>query len=936
MKKAVITVLVISITVLAIMSSSSKNKSVNQLSPCLALKVDIPELLNEVEKRNPDKPALKQIKSTISLLDSIELKNLELLLFYLNENLQPLIHVKAPADTLQKLAGFEAAKKIMTKREDGSWLIKTGKVKLHSPVIAIELDGKIIAGTEVVIQKVIQNPTILSGPVTARLNSDTSEQQPQIILAADIGNHLDQKIEAIITKNIKPDLGFIAGVLSSVVKNITSQLDNLNALALSIHIDGDNRQIRYSQSYRNTTKATQFINELNSPDYEPIFDDSVRGTIAELFQEKGLKPEVSQKGDTISYLFNWKAVDDKNTLNTLGKSTIGAFMNRAMMGSTLTPSKTPVLTEVRSTPVLDSNFQILNNLEQLKSKLQQNTFLKDTYSGSVQYQFSDTTTPNLELTSIEWKITAVKDAEGQNIQTDAKTYYDRISSRSGTTRARYKKDDKIKPKSVTIEYCLKAAPSDIQEVWLDKNDIGKIKKIDGGKIALQTLENNVVKLKTVIKQKHIKAFSYNKDGFCLDTNASSSNSKGYAANMDGSIEKVQLILYNREKCNKTFSIDLPIAAEETKPSDKIVVFNKYGAKINYSDQLSDQFLNSLKVKLENEKLILDLKNGQFDVKDNWKFNIFGKDSELNSRIYPSNQRGRITAFLRLKKNPIKFISGTVDLSFRTAFTKITLNNSLKETTTKLKDGTDLSLKLIDNRVELKGLKSNHKIVSVIGFNNKKQMFEIEKSSDKCEFWGIPQQVELVISSNTINKSVPFEFEVSADYDQQALSRYKAILKNEEKLMPTLKSLAEVWKKTKWEFNNFPGIAGLYYLSKNGKQLQLISKEMANSDPMAAQLFGYTCRPFMGYHFTFPKTAEGKPTLTEHKRSYLFMENGKEVRKEHTALESSVPILITPAQKGLPAYMINNFGQIYRLNGEGYQCDTVSKKSFPKDAKKLTD
>lgn len=113
-----------------------------------------------------------------------------------------------------------------------------------------------------------------------------------------------------------------------------------------------------------------------------------------------------------------------------------------------------------------------------------------------------------------------------------------------------------------------------------------------------------------------------------------------------------------------------------------------------------------------------------------------------------------------------------------------------------------------------------------------------------------------------------------------------------------------------------GLAERYYsLDKSGKTMALISKEVANSDPLGASTYGYTAKPFLGYTFTLAKGWKKKGSTSPYKTT----KEGSAKLKWEGGTASTSRYMVDPAVVAIPQdskqptlYLIK--GQVYRVEG----------------------
>ena len=118
-------------------------------------------------------------------------------------------------------------------------------------------------------------------------------------------------------------------------------------------------------------------------------------------------------------------------------------------------------------------------------------------------------------------------------------------------------------------------------------------------------------------------------------------------------------------------------------------------------------------------------------------------------------------------------------------------------------------------------------------------------------WGFPDRVELTVRGSMIGKKWDYDIKVG-DTDETAYLAYKKLSLKIYEIGTKLAEINEIALKSPCNET----AAGMRYNYKKGtdQPLDLISEEIAHSDPKGAERFKYEVKPYQGYHFMFADKA----------------------------------------------------------------------------------
>ncbi|MDF7824274.1 hypothetical protein P4B35_09650 [Pontiellaceae bacterium B12227] len=112
------------------------------------------------------------------------------------------------------------------------------------------------------------------------------------------------------------------------------------------------------------------------------------------------------------------------------------------------------------------------------------------------------------------------------------------------------------------------------------------------------------------------------------------------------------------------------------------------------------------------------------------------------------------------------------------------------------------------------------------------------------FWGMPASARVVYAASTETVTVPFEIELKAG----GLADVSKARKNAEAFDQLVDEFKEIGEKSR-SFRNLLA-ANYYQVNYRGEPEARVSLEVANADPVCAELFGYELKPYKGYYMKY--------------------------------------------------------------------------------------
>ncbi|MCM8532382.1 MAG: hypothetical protein NE330_14560, partial [Lentisphaeraceae bacterium] len=406
-----------------------------------------------------------------------------------------------------------------------------------------------------------------------------------------------------------------------------------------------------------------------------------------------------------------------------------------------------------------------------------------------------------------------------------------------------------------------------------------------------------------------KLIPYDKNGKVLKKKSINGFSQNTKANYMGEIERLKVVIYGeKSSIEVTTTIDLSPAVLPKEPTD--VQRTRLGHEGNLYDDSTLGDLKELKVEAVNHKngpasLEVKLHAESPSIRSSWNVYALKNGKVENFTSSSSVYNGKMNLSLHKHKESTPF-TGSIDFEAKTGVETFDIKVT-KPGTFKTKSGNEISVNFNKNHVLLTYSKMNIDNLTAYDVNGNPLRRETQKSSSKnglstvtYVYWGTVNNVKFQTYASEVNHSMLFD--LASDVDQKIINTTKAKMKLHQDIVGALKEVRDARKNHSVYYGE--NLAYLYYTDKS------ISKEIANSDPLAAKAYGYKVVPTLGYNFTL---AEGKIDYADkqvkftnkYTRKKKMIINGKTIEVEAYSGSYNLPFIVAyPKDKANPTYFMS--------------------------------
>ncbi len=921
--------------------------------PFLVLNLNVPLILDAFENRlEPDKKTAR-LQIMMSMMKSMKLSQLELYL-YAAPNSQVLPVVLAHGGNRQQLENVfnrqESFKEYFTHKSGGTYRLKkeairdAQKYKLPREPYQVTLIDNGAALAPVSFSGAIkENPQILTNSPVAKFAQTIGKRQNLAAIAIRVPENMIQGWEKIIQNHpavqATPQSAMIAGMGAAIMSQISGSLKPVDVLALGFRFTGQKgRALSYAQRFRPGVDGEKKYRQLAAANPADSEINGIIRNLVELFQDQRYQHTLDFKDNRLALEFSWSEKEDDAFITALTAATIGQLFAGSME---LSPTPGAVETRYATEPYIVTAV----DADQLKTIIPQ--MIKDSLFPGHYWNQDDNPRmtldldtidlPNAALAEMTYEVKSVKSPDGREVlRVEESKFKPRMQPGSlfpGNISLSVKEGtppDDLGQASIYFHLTVPVALEILD--FAAEDQPGSVKEAAGIRVTLDRLEKDVAQVSSS-GGKSMRLIAYDQTGKTLASRESMSTPTSISTRFGGIISFLKVVV-TRKILDYPFEIqvdlnqgkELVLAREPELPVRMRFNLHPIPTYVNFTP---DDLKNLAVVWAEgqegswNDSLSIKLPQGPFSGHAVWEVHFFGhnKPKFLNGSSAKSSNDFSFT----LEKGKLKQASaafGKVQLNLHTDISRLVFakENGRLPALQVLPSGDNVSIEF--NKNEITYSAGNADVIQTMAYdvrgNRLKQDQYTRNQGGKrvIYFWGVPAKFEIDVATQTIKKLIPFDIK-QRPLDEKTYSAFKQTIENQRAVVNIIKTIDRARRKDRSYYGD--DLAGLHYLyrGKQKKPLNLISQEIAHSDPAGQKRFGYKVRPFKGYYFTVLSGVETNGVKKDYsrrsKKSRFSWQKGTIFT---TPLTRHPDLLAIPEDKSQPTFFLQ-WGQVFMkpLNGE---------------------
>ena len=344
-------------------------QATNLPRPFLNLSINVPLTLASIEDRVPEDKKNHNYATTISVIDSLKLKRIQLYLFPdSHHTVLPVIvaHPSNPKSLENRLKQTVAIQTLLEKMPDGSYRLKKeaiaaekrNKIPIDLYRIQFVDDGAIVAPKSLLPQ--LKNTGILQHTQVARMAASVENPEDLAVLAIRFPENFQQgwekKIQEVPALKESPQIAMMAAMGVGMLAQMTEPFKDIEALALGFRFTEETgRTLSYAQIFRKGVDGAKVYEQLSSGDADDLDVGGIVLNLIALIQDPRYQQQIQFDNNRLALEFSWSEEDDKAFFSALSEATIGHLIAQSMQ---LEPTAGYVETKYTDSPELEASVNI--------------------------------------------------------------------------------------------------------------------------------------------------------------------------------------------------------------------------------------------------------------------------------------------------------------------------------------------------------------------------------------------------------------------------------------------------------------------------------------------------------------------------------------------------------------------------------------------------
>ena len=920
--------------------------------PFMALKVNVPLLMEAVDRNIPEEQKNIKYKMTTAILRSLGLSQVRLYLYPDPQNtFLPVIFVEShKGKSLEKqLKSHGNYIQFLEPVSDGVFRIKKDAIprdkQNNFPIDRYRvkfIDNAAIFAPEKLAGMFTSAPDPVLNTQVGQLITSITQPGDLAVLSARIPENFSNEWQKTIRNNPalkqNPQIAMVAAMGDGVFAQLSEPLKDIESLAVGFRLDENNdRVLRYAQQFRKGVDASRIYHQLSSEKPDDLNANGMVLKLIEIFNDARYRHTIGHENNRLMLELNWEERNDKAILAALSEATVGQLFAQSMQ---LTPSEGPISAQYDAAPNLSTDIDIDKLKKTIPAIVQQSLFPGNYWDFGEEPRMTlelDTLdVPNASLAQMTYEVLDVASTDGASIMRVAENRFQHILNpgdvspglidvnvQSGTPA------EALGTAMIRFNMALPAALKKLE--FSSGNNAGAVKESGGVRVKLDCLEKDVARI-TFHGGVSARLFAFDKTGRALASRESMSSASSAAARFQGEISTLMVVVVQK-MLEYPFEIKVDLnrgkeLALSHSPEEPARVRYDHQPILTYADYAEDD-LGSLAVAWREaggmtwtDSLSVTLPKGPFSGDIRWEVHFFGEREPVylsGNSFYGSGEISYGLTNGELSKAHAAFGKIRMELASDIHRLNFVKPSDGKPIVQKLPSGE--AIKVSFNQNEIAFDPGEAEIIQSMAFDAKghrlkKDSYAGIKGGQKMNyFWGLPAKITVDVATQKIKKTIPFDLR-QRPVDEAGYLKYKKAIENQREIVLTLKQIAKARRRDHTQYGD--DIAGLLYLHdpKKQKPMELIAPEIAHSDPAGQKRFGYTLKPYKGYYFTVLSGVEsggGKNDYMRLPRQKAFSWQNGSFR---TAPFLQPPDLVAiPLDQTQPTFFIQ-FDQVYMkpLNG----------------------
>jgi len=545
--------------------------------PVLAARVDVPLLLEAIDRNIPENKKNFKYKMTAGIFKSFGLSKVQLYLYpHPEHTFLPVILAESDnGKSLEKqLESHGNYMQFLDRLSDGSYAIKKEAIaedkQKDFPINLYRLqfvDNTAVFAPQHLSQILKEGETPIRKSQVAKMIASIAKPRDLVLLSFRVSENFSQDWQKKIQNNTalqqNPQTSMIAAMGGGVLAQLSEPLKGVESLAIGLRLDDANgRQLSYAQQFRKGVDGRKIYQQLKSGNRNDVNANGIVLKLIEILNDPRYHHNILYENNLLTLELSWEKQYDKTFLSALSEATLGQMFAQSM---DLTPGEGPISVQYTEPPRLFADVDV-NNLKQIIPAAVRQSLSPGNYwnFGDRPRMTLDLNTidiPNASLAQLTYEVLEVLTTNGTNVmRTEENQFEHKInpgSASAGTIDINVKKGtpaETLATAKIRFHISLPASFKKIE--FASVNSPGTRRESEGAWVKLDRLEKDVAKI-TYRGGASAQLFAFDKTGRALASRESMSSSSSVATRFQGEISTLMVVVV-QEMLDYPFEVNVDL------------------------------------------------------------------------------------------------------------------------------------------------------------------------------------------------------------------------------------------------------------------------------------------------------------------------------------------------------------------------------------------
>ena len=550
-------------------------ESAEPAEPFLALKLDVPLVMEAIEQNLPEEKKDLKYQMTSKIFKSFGFGKIQLYLYPDPEHTFLPVILATGKDRKSLEKHFNSKNnfiQFLKQEPDGTYRINPKAIPEDTqnkfPIDRYRIhfvDNTAVFAPENLSRMFTKAPEKMGKTRVAQMIASIARPRDLAVVSVKIPENFSPDWQNKLQRNPalqqNSQAAMVAAMGGDVLTQLSESLKNVDTLAIGLRLDEINgRVLHYAQQFRKGVDGKRIYQQLQSGNRNDLNADGMLSNLIALLKDPRYQHRISYKKNRLTLEFNWEEKYDKVFLTTLSEATLGQLF---VQSTRLIPSKGPITAKYEALPLFSTAVNVDKLKQTFPAAVQQSLFPGNYSSFDGQPRMTldldPIKVPNASLGQLTYEVLEVVATDGTNVlRVEENQFHHKINPGSispGYIDVNVKKGtsaESLRTAKIRFELSLPIRLAKMD--FVSGNAPGSVRESNGAWVKLARIEKDVAVV-TYQGGESAQLFAFDKTGQALAAKESMSSSSSVAARFQGEIQTLVVVVV-QEMFDYPFEVDV--------------------------------------------------------------------------------------------------------------------------------------------------------------------------------------------------------------------------------------------------------------------------------------------------------------------------------------------------------------------------------------------